>query len=284
MCTLNPMNVSELARRAGIAPSAVRWYEREGVIPRAARGGNGYRQFSDEHLARLRLVVSFRRLGMDPREAGNLALLCLQRSAVDGALAPLLERQHASIARQRAVLNRVEGELLDLELTLAAVERAKHKETDMDQPPIRVLFVCTGNSARSQIGEALLKRFGGPDFEVHSAGTQPKGVNPYTVRVLAESGIDWSAATSKTIDTFLDQRFDYVITVCDRARATCPVFPGSQNSLHWGLEDPAEVDGTDEEKLRAFRDTEMQLTQRLRPFVEVALRAAGRDRRPAFAG
>ena len=278
------MNVSELAQRAGIAPSAVRWYEHEGVIPKAARGINGYRQFGEEHLARLRLVVSFRRLGLDPQEAGSLARSCLSHRDLDAAVGPLLERQHASLARQRADLDRIEGELLDLELTLAAVERAKHKETAMDQPPIRVLFVCTGNSARSQLGEALLKRFGGADFEVYSAGTQPKGVNPYTVRVLDESGIDWSAATSKAIDGFLGQHFDYVITVCDRARATCPVFPGSQNSLHWGLEDPAEVTGTDEEKLHAFRDTKVQLTQRLRPFVEVALRAAGRDRRPAFAG
>jgi arsenate reductase len=148
----------------------------------------------------------------------------------------------------------------------------------MSAGPIRVLFVCTHNSARSQIAEALLGRYGGADFEAHSAGTEATRVNPYAVRVLAELGIDWSQARSKVIDEFLDQRFDYVITVCDRARATCPVFPGSVNSLHWGLDDPSEVDGTDAVKLAAFERTEVEISARLRPFIEVALRAAGRGR------
>jgi arsenate reductase len=103
-------------------------------------------------------------------------------------------------------------------------------------------------------------------------------VNPLAVRVLAEQGIDWSGARSKVITEFLDQRFDYVITVCDRARETCPVFPGYTNTLHWGLDDPSEVEGTVEERLAAFRRTEMEVTARLRPFIEVALRAAGRPR------
>ncbi len=144
--------------------------------------------------------------------------------------------------------------------------------------PVRVLFVCTHNSARSQIAEALLGRYGGADFEVHSAGTEATRVNPYAIRALAELGIDWSAARSKRIDEFLDQRFDYVITVCDRARETCPVFPGSENTLHWGLDDPSEVEGTDEEKLAAFRATAMDVSARLRPFIEIALRAARRER------
>ena len=146
----------------------------------------------------------------------------------------------------------------------------------MPDRPIRVLFVCTGNSARSQMAEALLEHLGGATFEVESAGTQPHGVNPLTVRVLADVGIDWSAARSKSLDQFLGQPFDYVITVCDRARQSCPVFPGTYNSLHWGLDDPAAVEGTDEEKLEAFRQTRAELTLRLRPFVEIALRAAGR--------
>lgn len=141
--------------------------------------------------------------------------------------------------------------------------------------PIRVLFVCTGNSARSQIAEALLRDFGGADFEAFSAGTEPKGVNPYTTRVLAEIDIDWSAARSKSVTEFLGQPFDYVITVCDRARQTCPVFPGDHNSLHWGLDDPAEVEGTDERKLEAFRRTRTEVATRLRPFVELARRARG---------
>ncbi len=141
--------------------------------------------------------------------------------------------------------------------------------------PVRVLVVCTGNSARSQLGEALLAHLGGAAFDAASAGTDPKGVNPYSVRVLAEIGIDWSTATSKGLDGFLGQPFDYVITVCDRAKQSCPVFPGSGNALHWGLEDPAEAEGTDEERLEAFRRTRTELTLRLRPFIEIARRTAG---------
>lgn len=144
----------------------------------------------------------------------------------------------------------------------------------MPADPIRVLFVCTHNSARSQIAEALLKRDGGDDFEVCSAGTEVTGVNPYALRVLEEAGIDWSGARSKSITEFLDQPFDYVITVCDRARATCPTFPGSSNTLHWGLDDPSGVEGTDAEKLAAFRRTQTEVSTRLRPFIEVALRPA----------
>jgi arsenate reductase len=126
------------------------------------------------------------------------------------------------------------------------------------------------------MAEALLGRIGGPDFEVHSAGTEPKGINAFTLRVLAASGIDWSTARSKSVDEFLDQSFDYVITVCDRARRACPVFPGVHDTLHWGLDDPAELEGSDDEKLAAFRRTSIELAQRVRPFVEVARRKAGR--------
>ncbi len=152
----------------------------------------------------------------------------------------------------------------------------------MISSPLRVLFVCTHNSARSQIAEALLKHDGGDDFEVYSAGTEPNPVNPYAIRVLADMGIDWSHAESKTINQFLGQRFDYVITVCDRAKATCPVFPGASTSLHWGLDDPSEVDGTDEEKLTAFQRTRTEVSARLRPFIEIVLRDTGRQRQPVL--
>jgi arsenate reductase len=145
-------------------------------------------------------------------------------------------------------------------------------------PPIRVLFVCTGNSARSQIAEALLEQMGGTEFTVDSAGTEPKGVNPLTIEVLAEAGIDWSEARSKSVDASLDKSFDYVITVCDRAKQSCPVFPGSHESIHWGIDDPSEVEGTDIEKLAAFRATYRELGMRLRLFIEVALRVEGRSR------
>jgi thioredoxin type arsenate reductase len=277
------VNTSELANQAGIAPSAVRWYESAGIIPRAPRRSNGYRDYGAADLARVRLVVSLRRLGLAPEDAGRLARLCLERGSVDADLAPLLARQRAAIARQRADLDRLEGELLDLELTIAATGRATREERPVPDAPIRVLFVCTGNSARSQIAEALLERIGGADFDVESAGTAPKGVNPFAVAVLAERGIDWLAATSKPVERFAGQPFDYVITVCDRARQSCPVFPGTYNTLHWGLEDPAEVEGTDAQKLAAFERTAMELTQRIRPFVEIARRAAGHPHPPLVA-
>lgn len=268
------MKVSEVAKRAGVAPSAVRFYEEIGALPPATRGNNGYRDYDNEALARLSLVVALRRLGLSPVEAGRLAALCIEHGEVDIDLAPVVAGQRAAIERQRADLDRVDSELTDLELTIAAAGRARRtQEEDMAAEPIRVLFVCTGNSARSQIAEALLRDFGGADFEVLSAGTEPKAINPYTVRVLGEIGIDWSGAHSKSVTQFIGQPFDYVITVCDRARQTCPVFPGDHNSLHWGLDDPAEIEGTEEQKLEAFRRTRTEVSIRLRPFVELARRA-----------
>ena len=142
----------------------------------------------------------------------------------------------------------------------------------MADGPIRVLFVCTGNSARSQIAEALLEDLGGPAFEVDSAGTEPKGVNPYTVRILGEQGIDWSKATSKSVGQFVGRSFDHVVTVCDQARQVCPVFPGQYNSLHWDLEDPAEVTGSDADKADAFRRTYAQLATLIPAFIESTAR------------
>jgi arsenate reductase (thioredoxin) len=283
------MKVSELARRAGIAPSAVRFYEDLGVLPAARRLDNGYREYGPDELARLRLVVSLRRLGLAPVDAGRLAALCIEHGEIDRDLAPLIDSQRAAVARQRADLDRLDSELTDLELTISAAGRARRSRPSQEVPamspdPIRVLFVCTGNSARSQIAEALLRDFGGADFEVKSAGTEPKGINPYTVRVLDEIGIDWSGARSKSVTEFVGQPFDYVITVCDRARQTCPVFPGSHNTLHWGLDDPAEVEGTDQEKLEAFRRTRIEVATRLRPFVELSLKARATTSAVAGAG
>lgn len=139
--------------------------------------------------------------------------------------------------------------------------------------PIRVLFVCTGNSARSIMAEALLRHHGGEDFEAHSAGTAPKGINPLTERVLGEAGIDLSAARSKSVDEYLGHQFDYVVTVCDQARQACPVFPGSHQSLHWGYEDPAAVQGSEVERLAAFRAVCTQMSTRIQQFALIARRA-----------
>ena len=138
--------------------------------------------------------------------------------------------------------------------------------------PIRVLFVCTGNSARSVMAEALLRHHGGDRFEVYSAGTIPKGINPLTLRVLTDAGIDASGARSKSVDEFLGQSFDYVVTVCDQARQVCPVFPGVHESLHWGYEDPAEATGTEEERLAVFRRVFIQIGERVRQFATLTSR------------
>lgn len=143
----------------------------------------------------------------------------------------------------------------------------------MSEAPIRVLFVCTGNSARSVMAEALLRTRGGDRFDVYSAGTEPKGINPLTVKALGEAGIDASWARSKSVGEYLGQRFDYVVTVCDQARQACPVFPGVHESLHWGYEDPAAATGTEAERLAVFRRVLVQLGERINQFVPLALRA-----------
>jgi arsenate reductase len=122
------------------------------------------------------------------------------------------------------------------------------------------------------MAEALLRQHGGDAFEVYSAGTEPKGVNPLTLRVLAEAGLDGSFARSKSVDEFLGQRFDYVITVCDQARQTCPVFPGVHESLHWGYEDPAAAEGTDDQRLAVFRRVFIQMGERIGQFATVTRR------------
>ena len=141
---------------------------------------------------------------------------------------------------------------------------------------IRVLFVCTGNSARSIMAEALMRKHGGEDFEVFSAGTEPRGINPLTVKLLEEAGLPTSGLRSKSVEEFLGQRFDYVITVCDQARQTCPVFPGSHESLHWGYEDPAEATGTDDERMAVFRSVFTQMGLRINEFVVIAKRMSAR--------
>jgi protein-tyrosine-phosphatase len=135
---------------------------------------------------------------------------------------------------------------------------------------IRVLFLCTGNSARSILAEALLRQVGGGSFEARSAGTHPSVVQPLALRVLEESGIDVAGLRSKSVDEFRDVLFDYVITLCDDARVVCPVFPGADQSLHWGYEDPAGVEGDEDIRLEAYRRVFVQLAERIRQFVLIA--------------
>ncbi len=117
----------------------------------------------------------------------------------------------------------------------------------------RVLFICTHNSARSQMAEGLLRNLYGNRFDAYSAGTHPSVVNPYAVKVMEEIGIDISKQHSKSASEFLDVRFDYIITLCDHARETCPFFPGGGQYLHKGFDDPAQTEGREDELLSDFR-------------------------------
>ena len=139
---------------------------------------------------------------------------------------------------------------------------------------ISVLFLCTGNSARSIIAEALLKEIGGRDFAVHSAGTDPKELNPFTEKVLAQEHIDAAQFYSKGMSEFIGEKFDYVITVCDQAAERCPVFPGDPTRIHWSFPDPAAVEGAETVKMAAFLETLRGLRRRIEPFVIVAEAAA----------
>ncbi|MGE0059629.1 MAG: arsenate reductase ArsC [Dehalococcoidia bacterium] len=140
--------------------------------------------------------------------------------------------------------------------------------------PIRVLFLCTGNSARSVLAEATLRDLGRGDFEVFSAGTEPKGINPMSLRVLEQAGMSTQGLDSKSMDLYLTDSFDYVITVCDRAAEQCPVFPGAPERIHWSFPDPAAVEGSEAIRLAAFQETLRGLRRRIEPFITVASRAA----------
>ncbi len=135
----------------------------------------------------------------------------------------------------------------------------------------RVLFLCTGNSARSQIAEAFLRKYGGDQFEAHSAGLEPKGLNPFTVQVMLESGIDVSGQRSKGVGEYLGKvLFQYLITVCDDADKNCPtVWPGISKREHWSFADPAAVKGTDQEKLDKFREVRDQIEARIKDWLKL---------------
>ena len=122
-----------------------------------------------------------------------------------------------------------------------------------EAPKKKVLFVCTRNSARSQLAEGMLNALMGDGYEAHSAGTEPTEVNPLAVKALEGIGIDISNHRTKSVQRFLDQKFDVVVTVCDRAKVTCPVFPGATKYLHRSFEDPSLWTGSEEEKIEKFR-------------------------------
>ncbi|HUR16179.1 MAG TPA: arsenate reductase ArsC [Candidatus Limnocylindrales bacterium] len=134
----------------------------------------------------------------------------------------------------------------------------------------RVLFVCTHNSARSQMAEGFLRHFAGDQFEVHSAGTEASNVRPLAIRAMAEIGVDISGQESKLLDRYLDDRWDHVVTVCDDANESCPVFPGATNRGHWSFTDPSKAEGTEQERLAVFCKVRDQIVQRVRLFALAA--------------
>jgi arsenate reductase len=127
----------------------------------------------------------------------------------------------------------------------------------------RVFLVCTHNSARSQMAEGLLRRLAGNRFEVHSAGTEATHVRPLAIRAMDEIGVDISSQESKTLDRYLVEPFDFVITVCDDANEACPFFPGVRNRLHWSFEDPSRAEGSEEERLAVFRSVRDRIRDRV---------------------
>lgn len=130
--------------------------------------------------------------------------------------------------------------------------------------PTRVLFLCTNNSARSQMAEAVLRHLGADRVKVFSAGSEPTAVDPDAVRAMARMDVDMSQQRAKNLNEFLGQSFDYIITVCDRVREACPSFPGDPERIHWSFPDPATTPGGPARRHRAFEETALQLTTRIR--------------------
>jgi arsenate reductase len=127
----------------------------------------------------------------------------------------------------------------------------------------KVLFLCTHNSARSQMAEGLLRHLAGDRFEVHSAGTEATLVRPEAIAAMAELGVDISEQESKTLERYLKESFEYVITVCDAANEACPVFPGARRRLHWSFEDPSRATGAERERLKKFRSVRDEIRERI---------------------
>jgi len=130
----------------------------------------------------------------------------------------------------------------------------------------KVIFICTGNSCRSQMAEGLLRKLAGERFQVFSAGLEPSRVHPKAIQVMQEIGIDISHHRSEHVNQYLDQEFDFIITVCDHAREHCPYFPGKGQRLHWSFPDPAAAGGSEEEVLAVFRAVRDQIKLALEPF------------------
>lgn len=137
----------------------------------------------------------------------------------------------------------------------------------MSDKRIRILVLCTGNSCRSQMAEGFFRHYGQEKIDLFSAGTEPKGVNPTAVRVMNEVGIDISGHTTNHVREYVDQTFDYIITVCDNAARNCPRFAGEGTRLHWPFDDPAEATGTEADVLRQFRQVRDEIEEQVRDWL-----------------
>lgn len=140
--------------------------------------------------------------------------------------------------------------------------------------PIRVLFLCEGNADRSQMAEGLLRKLGGADFDVHSAGLEPREIDPLAIQVMNEIGIDISSHGITHLDDYLDTQFDYVISLCDQAKNSCIAFPRDGHNLHWACMDPSAAGGSDAVRLDAYRQVRDAITTLLRPWIEDTRRNA----------
>lgn len=132
----------------------------------------------------------------------------------------------------------------------------------------RVLFLCTGNSCRSQMAEGWLRHLAGDRFDAFSAGTHPVGLNPGAIEAMGNAGVDISAHRSKHLNEFTGEKFDYVVTVCDRAKETCPIFPGARTVLHWSFDDPAGAQGSHDERKAVFQRVRDEIADRVRGLLD----------------
>lgn len=177
--------------------------------------------------------------------------------------------ENHSQADARSIYYRLNYKLLQNELQAvgSAIFPISVTPHTQSHSPVRVLFVCTHNSARSQIAEGLTRTLGGKPVQVFSAGSEPKPVHPLAVRVMEEKNIDIRSQQSKGFETVTGEKFDFVVTVCDRARENCPSFPGQPVQIHWSIPDPAIIEGSEEEKLTTFRSVANQLAERVQYFL-----------------
>ena len=186
------------------------------------------------------------------RQLRDGGLVSMRRSAADGRDTYYV----LELARCAEMLSSAGG---SLHPALAPTQRRRERLA----PRTRVLFLCTGNSARSQIAEVVAEQLSGGAVSAASAGSHPKPLHTNAVRVMRERGIDISRACSKHLSEFVGERFDYVISLCDRVREVCPEFPGAPHLIHWSIPDPAREPGSDEDTLPAFERTATELSSRI---------------------